>query len=185
MFEAMSAFMLVEHANGAIFDPPTAPAHYHRITTLERRPYRTADGYMAALVYNDRQWNAFADAVRPEWCDETYDSLAKRAAKVGEVYANLRRTFVTRSTAEWLDLLRGLGIPCAPLRSTADLFDDEHLEAVGFFETVDSSYGQLTFPGMPARFSKTPGKVAGPAPRRGEHTAEVLRELGLGELAGD
>ena len=185
MFEAMSAFMLVEHANGAIFDPPTAPAHYHRITSPERRPYRTADGHMAAMVYNDRQWNAFVAAVQPEWCDDTYDSLSKRAAKVGEVYANLRRTFATRRTAEWLDLLRGLGIPCAPLRSTAELFDDEHLKAVGFFESVDSDYGRLTLPGMPARFSKSPGKVAGPAPRRGEHTAEVLRELGLDDLPVD
>src|SRR5262245_46091304 len=53
MFETMASFMLVEHASGMLFDPPLGPAHYHRAVARNRKPYKTKDGYVAALVYND------------------------------------------------------------------------------------------------------------------------------------
>ena len=74
-----------------------------------------------------------------------------------------------------------LNVPAAPLRTTDELFEDPHLEAVGFFEEIDSPQGRIKFPGVPTWFSKTPGKVAGPTPRLGQDTAEVLGELDLGQ----
>lgn len=65
------------------------------------------------------------------------------------------------------------------MSSPAALFDDEHLNPVGFFETVDTPHGPVCFPGVPTWFSRTPGRVAGPAPELGADTAEVLEELGL------
>ena len=53
MFETMASFMLAEHASGMLFDPPLGPAHYHRAVARNRKPYRTRDGYVAALVYNN------------------------------------------------------------------------------------------------------------------------------------
>ena len=67
MFETMASFMLVEHANGALFDPPLGPAVYPRTVAPNRRPYRTSDGYIAALIYNDKHWNAFMNAVCPPY----------------------------------------------------------------------------------------------------------------------
>ena len=96
----------------------------------------------------------------------------------------LGETFATRTTQEWLDLLRSLHIPAAPLRSTDELFDNEHLNAIGFFETVDSRHGPIRFPGVPTWFSRTPAHVAGPTPELGEHTGEVLAELGCEDLPG-
>ena len=61
-----------------------------------------------------------------------------------------------------------------------DLFDDPHLNAVGMFETVDTPHGPVRFPGVPTWFSRTPGRVAGPAPELGADTAEVLAEIGAG-----
>jgi hypothetical protein len=58
------------------------------------------------------------------------------------------------------------------------LFDDPHLNAVGMFETVDTPHGPVRFPGVPTWFSRTPGRVAGPAPELGADTAEVLAEIG-------
>src|SRR5215831_5221709 len=75
MFETMAAFMLVEHANGAIFDPPLGPAVYPRTVAPNRAPYRTSDGYIAALIYNDKHWSAFIDAVRPAWASDLYATL--------------------------------------------------------------------------------------------------------------
>ncbi len=179
MFEAMASFMLVEHANGALFSPPTTPAYYHRVVTPNRKPYKTKDSYLAAMVYNDKQWGKFIEAVNPAWAGPEFATLELRAKQVGKVYDLLGQTFLERTTQEWLDLFRSLDIPAAPLRTPAELFDNEHLNAVDFFETVESSTGPIRFPGVPTRFAKTPGKVAGPAPMLGEHTDEVLREFGL------
>ncbi len=179
MFEAMASFMLVEHANGRLFDPPLGPANYHRAVERNRRPYKTQDGYVAALVYNDKHWNAFIERVQPEWNCPEFATLELRAKQIGRVYGLLGETFLTRTTQQWLDLLRELAIPVAPLRSTDELFENEHLGDIGFFETVDSDYGPVTFPGVPTWFSATPGKVRAPAPALGENNAELLKELGL------
>jgi crotonobetainyl-CoA:carnitine CoA-transferase CaiB-like acyl-CoA transferase len=183
MFEAMASFMLVEHANGAMFTPPTTPAHYHRAVEKNRRPYRTKDGHIAALVYNDKHWNAFIAAVQPEWACEEFDTLEKRAKQIGRVYGLLGQTFLTRTTDEWLDVLNELQIPCSRLQTTDELFDNEHLAAIDFFETVDSPWGPIRFPGVPTWFSKTPGHVAGPPPLPGEHDDEVFGPLRLGDEA--
>jgi crotonobetainyl-CoA:carnitine CoA-transferase CaiB-like acyl-CoA transferase len=179
MFEAMSSFMLVEHANGRLFDPPLGPANYHRAVERNRKPYKTKDGYVAALVYNDKHWNAFIERVQPEWNCPEFATLELRAKQIGRVYGLLAETFATRTTQDWLDLLRELNIPVSPLRSTDELFENEHLNAIGFFEKVDSSVGEITYPGVPVWFSATPGKVQGPSPRLGEDNAQVLKELGL------
>jgi crotonobetainyl-CoA:carnitine CoA-transferase CaiB-like acyl-CoA transferase len=179
MFEAMASFMLVEHANGRLFDPPLGPANYHRAVERNRRPYKTKDGYVAALIYNDKHWNAFIAAVQPDWNSPEFATLELRAKQIGRVYGLLGETFLTRTTQEWLDLLRELAIPVAPLRSTDELFENEHLNDIGFFEKVASPYGEVTFPGVPTWFSASPGKVQGPAPALGENNAEILKELGL------
>jgi crotonobetainyl-CoA:carnitine CoA-transferase CaiB-like acyl-CoA transferase len=180
MFETMASFMLVEHANGAMFSPPLGPAIYPRAVAPNRRPYKTKDSYIAALVYNDKQWAAFVGAVRPTWAsDPGFATLELRARQIDTVYRLLGETFKERTTGEWLKLLQGLDIPAAPLRTPAELFDNPHLNAVGFFETVDSPSGPVRFPGVPTWFSHTPGRVAGTAPALGAHTAQVLQELGI------
>jgi crotonobetainyl-CoA:carnitine CoA-transferase CaiB-like acyl-CoA transferase len=179
MFETMAAFMLVEHANGAMFSPPLGPANYPRAVAPKRRPYRTLDGEIAALVYNDKQWNTFIKAVQPPWNNDSFNTLEQRARQIDTVYSLLGETFAQRTTQEWLDLLRALEIPAAPVRTLDELFDNPHLNAVDFFETVDSPNGPVRFPGVPTWFSKTPGHVHGPTPRLGAHTQEVLAEVGL------
>ena len=179
MFETMASFMLVEHANGAIFDPPLGPAVYPRAVAPNRRPYRTRDGQIAALIYNDKQWSAFIEAVRPPWAGEQYATLKQRAQQIDKVYALLAETMRERTTGEWLTLFRKLDIPAAPLRTPQELFDNPHLNAVGLFETVETPHGRMRMPGVPTWFSRTPGKIAGPAPELGAHTREVLDSLGL------
>jgi crotonobetainyl-CoA:carnitine CoA-transferase CaiB-like acyl-CoA transferase len=179
MFETMAAFMLVEHANGAMFSPPLGPAVYPRAVAPNRKPYRTKDGYISALVYNDKQWSAFVNAVKPTWAGEHFATLEQRARQIDTVYALLGETFLERTTQDWLDLLRSLDVPAAPVRTLDELFDNPHLNEVEFFETVDTPNGPVRFPGPPTWFSQTPGRVAGPAPRLGAHTQEILDELGL------
>ena len=61
MFEAMAAFLLVEHLSGETFRPPLAPLGYERMLAANRRPYRTRDGYMAIMPYTTQQWARFLD----------------------------------------------------------------------------------------------------------------------------
>ena len=183
MFETMASFMLAEHANGAIFTPPLGPAHYPRAVARNRKPYRTKDGYISALIYNDKHWSLFVKAVQPAWVTADMSTLAQRARQIDAVYGLLAQTFLERTTQEWLSLLQDLGIPAAPLRTPDDLLTNEHLNAIGFFETVDSQHGPVRFPGIPTWFSRTPGRIASAAPELGEHTREVLDELGLAASA--
>ncbi len=179
MFETMASFMLVEHANGAMFDPPLGPAVYPRTVAPNRRPYRTKDGHIAALIYNDKHWNAFVGAVRPAWATELYATLELRANDIDTVYGLVAQTILERTTDEWMALFRELEIPAAPLNTPDALFDHPHLNAVGLFETVDTQYGPVRMPGVPTWFSRTPGRIAGPTRELGADTAEVLKELGL------
>jgi len=179
MFETMASFMLVEHANGALFNPPLGPANYHRAVAPNRRPYRTKDGQISALIYNDKHWKSFIDAVKPAWASDEFATLEQRARQINKVYGLLGETFKERTTQEWLVLLRELHIPAAPLRTPDELFTNPHLNAVGFFEEVEAPYAKMRFPGVPTWFSRTPGKVAGPAPLLGADTQDVLNELGL------
>jgi crotonobetainyl-CoA:carnitine CoA-transferase CaiB-like acyl-CoA transferase len=181
MFETMASFMLVEHANGAMFDPPLGPAVYPRTVAPNRKPYATRDGHIAALIYNDKHWNAFVDAVRPPWAGELYATLERRARQIDTVYGLVAETLKERTTDEWLALFRELEIPAAPIRTPDALFDNPQLNAVDFFETIQTRYGPVRFPGVPTWFSRTPGRVAGPAPELGADTAAVLARLGMDE----
>ncbi|HET7739757.1 MAG TPA: CoA transferase [Mycobacterium sp.] len=177
MFETMASFMLVEHANGAMFDPPLGPAVYPRTVAPNRRPYQTKDGQIAALIYNDKHWNAFIAAVQPAWTSELYATLERRAKHIDVVYGLIAETLLERTTGEWLALFRELEIPAAPIQTPDALFDDPHLNAVGLFETVQTQHGQVRIPGVPTWFSRTPGRVAGYAPELGADTRDVLAEL--------
>lgn len=183
MFEAMASFMLVEHANGMLFNPPIGPANYHRAVAPNRRPYQTKDGYISALVYNDKQWGLFMEAVKPEWESEEFATLEQRAKQINTLYGFLGETFLQRTTEEWLTLLRKLGIPCAPLRTPDELFDNPHLKAIDFFETVQAPYAEMNYPGVPTWFSRTPGKVACATPLAGQDTQAILAELGITDKA--
>ncbi|MET0390432.1 MAG: CoA transferase [Polyangiales bacterium] len=177
MFETMASFMLVEHANGAMFTPPLGPAHYPRAVAPNRKPYRTRDGYVSALIYNDKHWAAFVEAVKPPWATAELATVEQRARQIDAVYGLLAQTFQERTTEEWLTLLRQLNIPAAPLRTPDELFENRHLNAVGFFEPVDSPHGPVRFPGIPTWFSRTPGKITAAAPQLGADTEAVLQTL--------
>ena len=182
MFETMVGFVLGEHLGGRSFEPPLGPMGYTRILASHRRPYRTRDGYLSVLAYNDKQWRAFFDAIgRPELADdERFASQTGRARHIEAVYAFMAETLAQRDTDEWLRLLTAADIPHSPAMSLDDLISDPHLAAVGFFEEYDHpSEGRLRRTGIPTRFSATPGSIRRHPPTIGEHTDEVLREAGF------
>lgn len=187
MFETMANFVLTDHINGALFDPPEGEPVYSRAASPNRRPYRTSDGWVAALIYTDKHWRAFLDvAGQPAWAkDPRFATLKDRARVIDEVYARIGETLVTRSTAEWLDAFARAEIPAAPVNETSALLRDPHLEAVGFFTAQETPLGTVRFPGMPAWFSRTPGQITNPAPALGADGRAVLAEGGFTEAEID
>ncbi|WP_439134071.1 CaiB/BaiF CoA transferase family protein [Pseudomaricurvus sp.] len=179
MFETMASFMLVEHVDRMLFNPPLGPANYHRVVAPNRKPYKTKDGYIAALVYNDKHWSLFMEAVKPAWESTEFATLAQRSQQINTVYGLLGETFLQRTTAEWLELLQELGIPASPINSLEDLFEDPHLNAIGFFEEMELEEGNVRFPGIPTWFSASPGAIRSGAPHLGQHTEEIKAELGF------
>jgi crotonobetainyl-CoA:carnitine CoA-transferase CaiB-like acyl-CoA transferase len=181
MFETMVAFNLIENLYGAVFDPPLSEPVYPRVVAPGRRPYATQDGYIAALVYNDKQWERFCTLVgREDWrTDARFATYAARMAHIETVYAELEAVFRTRNTADWLAALDAAEIPAMPVLGLADLFQDVHLRAIQFFQrVVHPTEGPLRQPAPPIGLSKTPGSVDGPAPRLGEHSRAILQQLG-------
>jgi crotonobetainyl-CoA:carnitine CoA-transferase CaiB-like acyl-CoA transferase len=180
MFETMVSFLMVEHLGGSLFDPPLADPTYRRAVTPYRRPYRTADGYVSVLIYNDKQWARFVDVAGDveELRNPAFATLESRARHIDQAYAAIGKVMLMRRTDEWIRSLQAEGIPAVPLKSLKELMTDPHLEQIGFFVSQDTPQGLLRFPGIPTLFSKTPGEIRGAGPRLGEHTVAILREAG-------
>jgi crotonobetainyl-CoA:carnitine CoA-transferase CaiB-like acyl-CoA transferase len=183
MFETMVGFILGDHLGGLTFDPPLDNGGYIRQLARDRRPYRTADGYVCALVYTDEHWRSFLDAIgQPSLMDEDprYSTFASRMANVDEVYAEQTQTFLTRTSAEWIALLDEIDVPVMAMHSFESVLEDPHLRDVGFFKRVEHpSEGEILTISNPVRMSRTPIEPDRLAPQLGEHTNEILQELGL------
>ncbi|MBC2650087.1 CoA transferase [Novosphingobium flavum] len=182
MFETMVSFAAVEHLCGSLFSPPLGPPEYPRATSPSRRPYRTADGHIGVMIYNDKQWQAFfRELGDPDWSrDPMFASLRSRTENITAVLARVAQVLETRSTAAWMDLFRRAEIPATPIASLEQLLHDPHLEQTGFWEERETELGTVRFPGIPTRFSDTPGAIGDPGPRHGADNAAVLAEAGFG-----
>ena len=182
MFETMLTFVLGDHLGGKVFDPPLDAGGYGRLLSPDRRPYRTRDGHVCTMIYNDRQWRMFCAAVGwPDLVatDPRFASHATRTIHIDAVLAMLAEEFLTRTTAEWLDLLAAADLPVTPVHTLESIFEDPHLLATGFFEAEDHpTEGRLTRMAIPARYSATPTGDRAPAPRLGADSAAILAEAG-------
>jgi crotonobetainyl-CoA:carnitine CoA-transferase CaiB-like acyl-CoA transferase len=185
MFEAMTQFVFGDHLAGLAFEPPLGDAGYARLLTAHRRPYRTADGYLCVLIYNDKHWRSFFHAIGDPGRmarDPRFATHTARAEHINEVYEEVGRILRERSTAEWQALLDEADVPNMPMNSPQDLLHDPQHRATGFVRAVEHpTEGRLHTTGCPTRWSGTPTVEPSHAPRLGEHTAEVLRELGWEE----
>ena len=185
MFETMASFVLGDHLGGLTYEPPLDQGGYARQLSPERRPYQTSDGYICAMVYNDKQWHNLLKALSQEKLaheDARFANFVNRSRNIDYVYGWLAKIFQERSTAEWMRLLEEADVPFMPMHDLQSVQQDPHLKAINFFQHV-------THPSEGAILSMRPAttwthhKPDTPrlAPRLGEHTVEVLREAGLAQ----
>jgi crotonobetainyl-CoA:carnitine CoA-transferase CaiB-like acyl-CoA transferase len=174
MNDTMTAFMLVEHGSAAIARPAQGGAGYPRILTPERRPQPTVDGWINVLPYSKEHYDAlFEVGGRTDLLgDPRYAGGRARIANSSFLYAQVRGIVATKTTAEWLDFCRTRSIPATEVASLDDLVDAlpeaEH-PVTGTYKVIPP----------PVRFDAAPSQVRRHAPLVGQHTEEVLREIGL------
>lgn len=182
MFESMTDFVLVDHLGGLTYDPPLDHGGYARLLSRYRRPYETSDGYLCALIYNDKQWRSFFDAIgQPQLVNEPrFANHAARHKHIDEIYEEIGRIFLTRTTAEWRELLERADIPVMPMHTLQTVLEDPHLNAIGFFKTVDHPVeGRIRQTQVASTWSVTQPQAGGPAPMLGEHGRDILRSAGF------
>jgi crotonobetainyl-CoA:carnitine CoA-transferase CaiB-like acyl-CoA transferase len=182
MFESVAHFVLGDHLAGLSWDPPIGATGYPRLA--HRRPYATSDGYLCVLVYNDKQWKGFLEAVgRPElWDDPRFNSHGRRARHIDEVYAVLAEIMRSRTTAQWMALLAKVDVPFARLNRPEDTVADPHLNQCGFFVSEEHpTEGRMRAMRTPSDWSLSKPDTPAPAGVLGAHSAQVLREAGYSD----
>ena len=184
MLECITSFNLAEHMYGHVYDPPTGPWAYTRVANPERKPFATKDGYIGLLPYTDKQWDQFFEVAG--WGetfgkDPRFSDYATRVKHVQELYGLVEQVTVTRTTDEWLAMLKPLQIPVVRMNKLDELQADPHLAAVGLFERYEhpdaGAYYALR---PPLKFSATPANIRRHPPKMGEHTEELLAEVEAG-----
>lgn len=180
MFETMAQFVLGDHIGGEVFRPSLGDTGYKRLLSRQRGPYPTSDGHLCVVVYTDDHWRKFSAMIGvPDLVanDPRFASLQERTIRSEEMGAFLAATLPEKSSKEWLDLFDKADIPASPVNSIDDLFDDPHLNAVGFWQEVDHpSEGRIRTTKPVGTWSRTQPDIRRPAPRLGEHTQEVINE---------
>jgi crotonobetainyl-CoA:carnitine CoA-transferase CaiB-like acyl-CoA transferase len=188
MYEHLLQMILGDHLGGYTFEPAQGPPGYHRILAPDRRPYQTKDGYVCALIYNDKQWKGFLELIgKPEmFRSKEYATQEARSQNYVKAYAFVAEELKKRTTDEWLAAFEKADIPVQRMNSLDDIVADPHLAAIGYLKTVEHpSEGRIKVLAVPSEWSETAPEYRRHAPRLGEHTREVLREAGLSDAEID
>jgi crotonobetainyl-CoA:carnitine CoA-transferase CaiB-like acyl-CoA transferase len=188
MFEHLLQMVLGDHLGGYTFEPQQGEPGYHRILAPDRRPYQTKDGYVCALIYNDKQWKAFLAIIgKPEvFQTPEFATQEARSRNYVRAYAMVAEEMKKRTTAEWLEALERGDIPVQKMNSLDDIVADPHLAAIDYLRTVEHpSEGRIRALAVPSEWSESKPEYRRHAPRLGEHTREVLREAGLSDARID
>lgn len=182
MFETMVPQVLGDHLYGQTFVPAQGDFGYPRLLSPQRRPYATRDGHVCCLIYTDVQWRAFLHAIGQGdlfATDPRFADIRARTQHIDALYAMVSDEIGRRTTAELQALLAETDIPVFPMHTFDSLLADAHLDDIGFFSTQQHpEVGTIRQMAVPSEWSGTPPGEARPAPRLGQHSREVLQEIG-------
>ena len=184
MFESMVGFNLVEHQSGMTFEPPLGSTGYERSMVKYRRPYATKDGFVCALPYTTKHWQTFFSIMQREDLlnDPRVLDPKVRSEKIGELYELVAQLVSDWATGDLLNALKEGDIPHGEATQLFDLTNDDPLQAVEFFQTHEHpTEGKIKLTSPPVKFSETPATIRRLPPLFGEHTAEILQEIGYSE----
>jgi len=180
MLDTMVAYLWPEGMTGYTFVGHEVQAS--RAQLAQDLIFRTADGYLTAGAVSDAEWRGMCRALeREEWLDdERFKTAQGRVVNVQERLAMTAEVLATRPSAEWLERLDREGVPCAPVLERHQVFEQEQVRVNDLVAEYDHPVaGRIRQPRPAARFDRTPAAIGRPAPVLGEHSAELLAEVGL------
>jgi crotonobetainyl-CoA:carnitine CoA-transferase CaiB-like acyl-CoA transferase len=146
--------------------------------------FKTSDGYITAGTISDSEWHGFCRASGdPELAnDPRFATPAARSVNATARINKMAEYIIQHTTAEWLERLDAADVPCAPILRRGEIIHNEQVVARGIIAEFDQpSVGRVRQPKPAARFEVNEAVIAGPAPRVGQHSKEVLRELGYSD----
>jgi crotonobetainyl-CoA:carnitine CoA-transferase CaiB-like acyl-CoA transferase len=183
MLDAITTIQMQELSVFTVGHKPqtrSAEPHAHVYIRAPYGAFATSDGFI--IVAFPKLANLGQVIGEPSFLtmDDEVDTWRKR----DEIFAKTRERLKTKTSAEWLELLRAADIWCGPVYGYADLVADEQVKHNGtFVEYEHPTEGHVKTPGFPIKFSKTPSVVERGAPVVGQHSRDVLREAGYDDAA--
>ena len=175
---ALSVWEASEYFAGRGVPQPMGSAHR---MTAPYQAIRCADGYITLAAANDRLFQRLCDLLgRPEWAaDPAFASDASRVRNRPALAGLIESITVGKPRSHWVARFEANGVPCGPINDYAQVFADPQIRARGMVvETDHPTLGRIRTLGSPVKMSATPPVVGRRAPLLGEHTEEVLREVG-------
>ncbi|SET19442.1 CaiB/BaiF CoA-transferase family protein [Variovorax sp. OV084] len=165
----------------------TQAGNFHP-TSIPTGVYKARDGYLNIAVFGSKIWERFCQILgAPEWTeDPRYHDKASRSVNRDTLNAEIDRRLAAQDCSHWIEQFNAGGVACGLISDMREVFEEPQIRHLGMVKDVVSArLGPQRLVGQPMQLERTPSTIARAAPRRGEHTEEVLGELGLGpdELA--
>jgi crotonobetainyl-CoA:carnitine CoA-transferase CaiB-like acyl-CoA transferase len=180
MLDAMIALAWPEGYAGHTF--VGSEADVPRNALAQDLVFETKDGFITAGAVSDSEWHGLTRALNhPEWLDdERFRTAGGRVAYAKERLDQTAEVLKGRTTAEWMESLDAEQVPCAPILPLSEVLRHPQVEAADLlFETDHPVAGRIRQARAAARFDATPTTLDRPAPTHGQHTQEILREIGI------
>jgi formyl-CoA transferase len=162
-------------------DIPTQAGNYHP-TSIPTGVYKAKDGYMNIAVFGSKIWERFCDILgAPEWVtDERYKDKQGRSINRDSINAEINRRLAAQDCAYWVERFNEGGVACGLINDVKGVFEEAQVQHLGIVKDVVSiHHGPEKMVGQPMQLTRTPSTVARSAPKRGEHSEEILKEIGL------
>ena len=162
-------------------DVPTQAGNYHP-TSIPTGVYKAKDGYMNIAVFGSKIWERFCDIVgAPEWVtDERYKDKQGRSINRDSINAEINRRLAAQDRAYWVERFNAGGVACGLINDVKGVFEEPQVQHLGIVKDVVSiHHGPQKMVGQPMQLGRTPSTIIRSAPKRGEHSEEILKELGL------
>jgi len=181
LLQAMVRLMDLQAARWLIDREIPPQAGNDHPTGIPTGVFTTADGHINIAASGQTMYRRLCTAIgAPELIDDPrFKTLAGRSKNRKAMNAELDKVLVNKASAEWIEALNRAGVPSGPILNVKEVFENEQIRHLGMAQPVrHPERGEMLVQGLPATLSRTPGAIRRAAPTHGEHTDEILHELG-------